>query len=118
MGHKINGIDFVLQPTTSRWMERQILDYNGLGQPVYSSIREHEMRWNLSTMEATQQLKQFFKASATGTIVLELPWFYDPISGSYYGYQIFSGALLNEPGQGAFFTENVTEFVLLARIKE
>lgn len=108
--YKLNGVEFTTQPTTGRWLERTNQGLSGDGHPVYSAVREFEMRWNLLDQASVQQAQNWFEQTISGTVSLDLPNLY----GASYAFQTYSGCVLYEPVRGAYFTEHTTEFVLVA----
>jgi len=110
MTYKINGTELVIQPTKGRWMDRQPVDIDGWGHPIYPPYRQFEMSWQLGTMEQADQLRDFFLAvGSTGTVVVDLPKYAtDP-----YAFYAYTGCVLQEPSYGTFFTEHHTDIMLL-----
>jgi hypothetical protein len=107
--YKINGEDFVLQPTLGRWVPRETLGISGNGHAIYPQVREFELTWNLDSPSGTYQLQKWFDAVlATGTAVLTLPKYGD----AAYVFFSYTGCYLREPEWGAYFSENITNVVM------
>lgn len=109
MSYRINGTEFIIQPTTGRWMERGMLDMSGDGHPIYGAVREFELRWNLISQDQVEQAQEWYERTISGTVSIDLPKF----RGSTYEFQTYSGCSLYEPGRGVYFTEHTTEFILM-----
>lgn len=110
MTYQINGTDFLLQPTTGRWMPRAPVEITGDGHPVYSAVREFELRWQLSDAESVDQLRDWFETTLlTGTASVALP----SRSTGTYSFQTYTGCVLYEPEQGVFFNEFTTDLVMI-----
>lgn len=106
----INGTDFYLPPTEHRWMPRTMLGRDGAGHPIYSGVREYEMRWQLGTPTDYWQLQNWFNMmSNTGTLVVDLPVY--SLSGSYT-FISYTGCTLAEP-EGAYFNEHKSDMILV-----
>lgn len=108
--YQINDTDLVIQPTSGRWIDRGIIDFDGNGHPVYPPYREFEMTWQLADMEQVEQLLTYFNAvGRTGTVVANLPYYgNDP-----YIFHAYSGTVLHEPSLGQFYSEHQTNVTLL-----
>ncbi len=107
--YAINGTELTLQPTEGQWAERARLGVDGNGHPIYSAVREFEIRHQLSSMTDYNQLVSFYKqVSVTGTAVVDLPQF----DGAGYIFKSYSGCTLSEPTIGAFFNEYAQDVVL------
>ena len=113
--YKINGVSLLVDPTTARWVDRQVLARDGNGHPVYAAVRQFEMKWQLLSPSGTYQLQQFFDAViTTGTAVAELPKYaaYD------YAFYAYSGCVLDEPVFDPYYAENLTNVTwLISKIK-
>lgn len=110
MAFKLNGVDF-LDPTTHRWMPRNLLGVSGGGHPIYPGVREYELKWSLASLNDYQQLQLAFQSlSGTSTIVAELPVFNS--TGTYYSYA-YSGCILREPEYNSWFNEYYQDVSLL-----
>lgn len=111
MSFKINGVD-ILDPTQHRWMPRNLLGISGAGQPVYSGVREYELRWQLHTIgDYYQLLSAFNTLSGTSTAVMDLPQFNS--TGTYDPFYSYSGCVLREPEMGNWFNGYPTDVYLL-----
>jgi len=110
MTYKINGADILIQPTSGRWLPREVFSYDGNGHPIYSGVRKFEVRWQLMDASGTNQLQTFFDNSVpTGTVVVDLPRFgYAP-----YDFFSYSGCVIHEPEYNRYFVENTTDIILL-----
>jgi len=108
MTYKINGVEFPIQPTSGRWINKQPFGVTGDGHAMYPGVREFEVRWGLLDATGTNQLQNFFNGvSVTGTVVAEIPKYAAP-GWIFYAY---SGVLVREPEFGTFFntyTQDVT----------
>lgn len=105
----INGVDLALQPTEHSWTPRASLGYDGGGHPVYSAVRDFEMRWVLADPSDYNQLQLAFQAiSVTGTAVVDLPQY----GASAYLFYSYSGCIINEPEMRAYFNEHHTDIRL------
>lgn len=106
----INGTDFYLPPTEHRWMPRTMLGRDGAGHPIYSGVREYEMRWQLGTLTDFWQLQTWFNLmSNTGTLVVDLPTY--GVSGAYT-FTSYTGCTITEP-EGAYFNEHNSDIILV-----
>ena len=56
----VNGVDFLLEPTEHKWLPRTMLGRDGAGHPIYSGVREYEMRFQLASLTDYWQLQQWF----------------------------------------------------------
>src|SRR5512139_3611261 len=107
----INSVDFLLDPTEHKWMPRTMLGRDGAGHPIYSGIREYEMRFQLSSLTEYWQLQQWFQlVSNTGTVVVDLPEY--AVSGAYV-FKSYSGCIIDEPEAGTYFSEAKTDMLLM-----
>jgi len=110
MTYKINGTDLTLQPTSGRWMPKDILGTDGSGHPIYSSLGEFQMKWELISPADFEQLNAFFVNTVGGSyIVAELPKF-DSSSYNFYGY---TGCVLHAPEVAEYFSEYVMNAILV-----
>lgn len=107
--YAINGTDLTLQPTAGRWLDRTSLGFTGDGHPEYAGVREFEMRWELISMDDTQQLQDFFdNMGVTGTVVVDLPKYKQP-----WQFFSYSGAVMGEPSSSEYFEKHETNVVLV-----
>ena len=106
----INGTEFTLQPSEFRWLPRNMLGMTGDGHPIYSAVRQFEIRWNIGTAAEFDQLVDWFDGThIAGTAVINLPQWNNPL---YYFYP-YSGCTLHEPEFGKYFAEHPSEVVLI-----
>ena len=110
MTFKFNGVE-ILQPTSHRWMPRNILGYSGSGHPIYVGVREYQLQWSLNSIGDYYQLLQSFNnLSGTSTAVIDLPNFYSTGTYTFYSY---SGCVLQEPEYAEWFNGYYSEVKLL-----
>lgn len=107
--YAINGVD-ILQPTQHRWLERDLLGYDGEGRPVYPALGEIELSWQLMS---TSDLKKLIDAQrltvTTGSSVVDLPeW-----GNNDYRFLSYSGTFINRVNVGSYFSEHVEDVVLI-----
>jgi len=108
----INGIDFPTQPLEHQWSPRRELGIDGNGHPIYSAVREYELKWGVLEPSEVNSLQNYFNSiNPTGTVVVTLPKYAD----STYGYYAYSGCTLSEPAFGKYFAEHHTSITLLVR---
>ena len=108
---KLNGID-ILDPSTHRWLSRNMLGISGAGQPIYSGVREYEMKWQLTSIgEYYQLLSAFSNLSGSNTVVMSLPQFTS--TGTYEPFYAYSGCILREPEYGQWFNGYYQDVSLL-----
>lgn len=105
-----NGTELTLCPTEGRWLERNVLGYDGSGHPIYPRVRSFEMTWQLLSPAEFDEIRDYFESvSNTGTVAADLPQW----SAADYRYARYSGCILSEPTAGAYFNEYITEARLL-----
>lgn len=105
-----NGTNLTLQPTETRWGERESYGIDGAGHPIYPNVRTFEMTWQLISASDLSQLVNFFNiVSSTGTVVADLPKWGD-VQYLFYGY---SGCTLSEPVVSTHFAEHTQDVKLL-----
>lgn len=110
MTFKLNGVAF-LDPTYHRWMPRNLLGISGGGHPIYSGVREYELKWRLTSIGDFYLLQSSFQnLSGTSTIVAEIPQFNSTGTYSYYAY---SGCTLREPEYTQWFDGYYQDVTLL-----
>jgi len=108
--YQINDTDLVIQPTSGKWLDRNLIDVDGNGHPIYPPYREFELRWQLASMEQVNQLLTYFDViGRTGTVSVNLPYF----GNNPYIFRTYSGTVLQEPTFGNFFSENQSDITLL-----
>lgn len=108
----ING--YVLPcPTAGRWIQRQVLDVQGDGRPIYAPVRAFEMRWELQNYGDWEVLVAAFNEfQSTGSPVVNLPA-YPTITGTGYGFSEYSGVAISEPQIGDLFNQEYPTSVVL-----
>lgn len=107
--YKINGIDFPIQPSSGKWIPKNVLGIDGSGHTVYSGIGQFEITWDMVSVDEYNSLLSLVDMSNTGTIVAELPKYGAP-SWVYYGY---TGSIIGEPSIGEYFETYYSNVVLL-----
>jgi len=107
----INGVDFYLEPTEHKWLPRTILGRDGAGHPIYSGVREYEIRFQLATLTDYWQLQMWYQQmSNTGTLVVDLPTY--GVSGAWT-FTSYTGCVITEPEAGTYFNQHKTDMVLI-----
>lgn len=107
--YQINGTELSLQPTSGKWISRDILGFTGDAHPEYAGVREFEMRWELISMDDAAQLQTFFESiGTTGTAVVTIPKWRQP-----WQFESYSGTTLGEPTSDEFFQYHETNISLL-----
>lgn len=110
MTYKINGTELTLQPTSGHWLPRTQLGIDGNGHPVYPSVYQFELRWELSAADEFNQLITFFDDLAiTGSAIVDLP----ELRGSTYGFRTYSGCVVSEPVMDRYFAQHNRNVKLL-----
>lgn len=109
MPYKINGTQLTLQPETGAWVGRQDFGLDGGGHPVYPRNRQFELRWGFMSASEFKEIRDFYQAVTTGTVVVTLPQF----GAATYTFYDYSGCTLREPEVGTYFEEYVSEVRLL-----
>lgn len=106
----INGTRFLLQPSSSKWVDKSLVGIDGNGFPIYPVTREYEMSWGLAHPNDVKQfIDSFNQSSYTGTVVFDLPeWGADD-----YKFQSYSGCVLREVNVGEYFNGYITGVRLL-----
>lgn len=106
----VNGVNFLLQPTSFKWAEKTLLGIDGQGRKVYPAIKDFELHWGImSTTDLAQLINLQLSVSSTGSVVADLPKWGDT-GYLFYGY---SGTYISEPTVGDYFAEHVTDVVLI-----
>jgi len=100
--YAINGTEF-LAPTSHRWIEREKLGNDGNGRPIYPSVGDFELSWELMSVADLQVLIDFARASQTGTVVADLPQW----GAAGYLFYSYSGTYVNHPVAESYFAEHV-----------
>ena len=102
----INGTELTLQPSSGRWVEKEIVGYDGSGRPVYPAVGEFDLSWDLVPTSDLKQLIDFYDyVSNTGTCVADLPKWGD----NEYMFYSYSGTFPNRPTVGDYFVGYVTD---------
>lgn len=110
MTFKINGTELLIQPTSHGWLNRETLGIDGAGHPIYPSVREYELEFQLTSPSGYSQMQDFYdQISVTGSCVVELPRY----GFSTYTFFAYSGCNLREPEFRQYFAEHVGEITLL-----
>lgn len=107
--YAINGTNFSLPPSKGKWMQRDSLGLDGNNRPIYPSIREYEMTWELMPISDLKQIIDASLMSVTGTVVADLPKWGDT-DFTFYSY---SGTVFREPEVGEYFVDHVTDVRLM-----
>jgi hypothetical protein len=108
--YAVGTVDFSLQPSSGRWVDRESLGFDGYGHPIYPAVREFELSWQLINASDVSQIIGFYNSVAsTGTVVVDVPkWGTTP-----YQFERYSGCTLGEPSVQQFFNEHTQEVRLL-----
>ena len=110
MPYIINGTELSLQPTSGKWVDRPILGFSGNGHPEYPSVREFEIRWQLSLpADANEVYELYRQLDVTGTATVSLPRY----KYSSYEFREYSGTTLGEPSSNEYFNQTETEITLI-----
>lgn len=110
MTYKINNTTLLIEPTSGRWLPREMFGLDGNGHPIYSSLRQFEINFGLLSPAQQNQLQGFYDSViTTGTAVVDLPEY----GANTYTFKSYSGCVLREPEQNQYFVENIAEVVLL-----
>lgn len=107
--YAINGVNFLLSPTDGRWENRDQIDFDGNGHPIYPAPRTFVLTWGLAAPSDVKQLIDTYNALGnTGTAVFDLPkW-----GASGYLFYSYSGCTMSEPQIGKYFNEHITDVSL------
>jgi len=110
MVYRVNGTDFLIEPTSGRWLPRNSFGVDGNGHPIYAPTRQFEVSFGMLTPTQQNQLQGFFdEVISTGTATVRLPEY----GASAYIFENYSGCVLREPEQGQYFVENISDVRLL-----
>lgn len=91
----VNNVDFTLQPTAARPMQRDNFGYDGLGHPIYDSHRDYELRWDLmAPVDVAQIINAYNTVQNTGTLSFDLPRYGSSLVNEF---QTYSGTTIDEP---------------------
>lgn len=108
--YAVQGTDLTLKPTQGRWLDRDVLGYDGDGHPIYPAVRSFEMSWQyISASDLSQIIGFYNQVQNTGTVAVDLPLW----NGNPYQFNRYSGCVLEEPTVGAFFEGTISEVKLL-----
>lgn len=108
--YALNGINLLLPPTEGAWVQRDTVGMDGNGRPIYPSVREFTMKWELMPTSALKQIIDAQRATAnTGSVVVDLPKWGD-VDYIWYSY---SGTFIHEVSVGAYFVDHVTDVNLV-----
>lgn len=108
--YALNGINLLLPPTEGAWVQRDTVGMDGNGRPIYPSVREFAMKWELMPTSALKQIIDAQRATAnTGSVVVDLPKWGD-VDYIWYSY---SGTFIQEVSVGAYFVDHVTDVNLV-----
>lgn len=105
-----NDVNWTLQPTTGKWVERKSYGMDGNAHPIYSQFRNFEVTWELISPSEVKQIVDFYNTvSTTGTVVSCLPeW-----GANEYQFKNYSGTIMMEPVVGEYFQGYITSVRLL-----
>lgn len=110
MTYIINGTTLDLQPESGEWQNRDTIGTDGNGHPVYSSVREFEMKWGFMSMNQFKEIRDLYNnTGVTGTSVVSLPRY----GWSSWEFREYSGTVLHEPRAGQYFEQYVSDVSLL-----
>lgn len=108
--YALNGTNLSLPPSEGTWGGREIIGMDGNGRPIYPSIREFTMTWNLiSVSDLKSIIDAQLSVANTGSSVVDLPKWGD-VGYLFYSY---SGAYVNEPKVGKYFAEHIESVTLV-----
>lgn len=109
--YALNGTE-ILKPTSHRWVEREMIGVDGNGRPLYPSVTEYELNWQLMSPASFFQLVNAHRYSIqTGTVVTDLPQWGN---GDYLFYS-YSGTYISMPSFESFFNEHYEGVSLIVR---
>jgi len=110
--YAISNTEFIIQPTSGRWLPRTPIGITGDGHEIYGRTHEFECRWSLASQDQIGQLHNFFlQVGISGTVMVSLPEY----GSSTYEFVNYSGCTISELERGDYFSENTTEMRLLIR---
>lgn len=108
----INGVE-ILTPSTFRWMPQSPLDVQGDNRPIYSGVRNAELKWILMSYSDWSNIQDLYDlVRATGSHAVYIPAF-PTAPDSAYAMGNYSGVHLAEPAIGPFFCEYPSSVTLL-----
>ena len=107
--YAVNGTEFLIQPTSGRWMPKSMMGISGDGHALYPTVREFEVRFNITTPALLNQLQAWFESIIIlGTAVVDLPKYGD----ANYIFYSYTGCVLREPEMNAYFIENHSDVIM------
>lgn len=102
MDFKVNGVPFVLRPSTHHWASRPSLGFDGSGHPMYVAVRSYEMSWDMINASGAAQLQSFYNlCSVSGTVIVDLPQY----MGNGYVFKSYTGCVIQEPSFDSYFDQ-------------
>ena len=112
MTYKVDGVPFIIQPTTGRWVPRQPLGIDGENRAIYPPVYDFELDWVAVTPGAFKQIYDFWRERATtGTNSVSLPG----KGENEYTFVDYSDCVLDEPQQGEYFEKHLLKIKLVVR---
>lgn len=115
MAFGFNGVSLSHQPTTHKWVDRDVLGLDGNAHPIYPAYRDYELQWDyLSASDFNEVYGYYSLVGQTGTVIASLPEY----AAATYGFRNYTGCVLQEPRFNGYYEEhyeNVT--LLIARIR-
>ncbi len=107
--YEINDVVLDTQPTTGRWLPRDVLGKTGDNRSILPAGREFVMRWQLVDATCVKQVYDAWKAQgATGTSSVNIP----ELGALPYEFATFSGVFLEEPEVDYYYQEHQANVVL------
>ena len=106
--YAVNGVDFILPPTTGKWRQRDEAGIDGNGHPIYPAVRDFELTWGLAHPTDVKQFTDAYNNSVTGTCSFDLPLYGD----ADYQFYRYTGITMVEPEMGSYFQGWVTDVKL------
>lgn len=100
MTYKINGFE-IEQPSSGRWLPHEQIGIDGYGRPIYSSVTQFEINWDILSPTSMNQILNFYYMSTTGTIVFDLPKYMN----NTYTFYSYTGCSIYMPQFRQYFTE-------------
>lgn len=88
-----NGTTLSIQPTSGKWVNKELIGVDGSGRGIYPAYRDFELKWDFLTPAEFNEIYTFFQAiGQTGTVVATLPQF----NATEYQFYNYSGCVLRE----------------------
>lgn len=113
MTYKVNGVPFVLQPTTGQWNPRRELGTDGENRTIYEPTYSFTMRWDATQQSDFDQIYEFWRSvSGTGQSSVEIPQKNAP---DQYTFLSYDNCVLDEPRQAEYFEKGILKVELLIR---